>query len=397
MSVHESTTVSYDPYDLAVNTDPHPTFRLMRHQAPVYYNQEHDFYAVSRYADVERGLTDRDHFSNARSDVLEFIKAGVEFPSGIFIFEDPPLHTIHRGLISGIFTPRRMAALEDQVRQFCANALDPLVGSGGFDFVHQLGAQMPMRVIGMLIGIPEDFQESIRDHQNASIATGTGQPIADISEVMSGELFSDFLDFRMQHPAGDIMTELINVEFEDETGEKRRLTREEILNYVNIVSGAGNETTTKLIGWTGKTLADHPDQRRELVEDPGLIPDAIEEILRYEPPGPAVARYVTQDASFGDRIVPRGSALLCLVASANRDEERFADPDRFDVRRKPRGHLTFSVGAHFCLGAALARLEGRIALEEVLKRFPEWTVDEAGSKLAVTSTTRGWESLPVRF
>jgi len=394
MSVNQA-SICYDPYDLAVNTDPHPMFRRMRHEAPVYYNEQHDFYAVSRYADVDRGLSDRDFFSNARSDVLEFIKADVEFPSGIFIFEDPPLHTIHRGLVSGIFTPRRMAALESQVREFCANALDPLVGGDRFDFVHDLGAQMPMRVIGMLVGIPEDFQESIRDHINASIATGTGQPITDISTVMSGEIFADFLDFRMKHPASDIMTDLINVEFEDETGATRRLTRDEILNYVNIVAGAGNETTTKLIGWTGKVLADHPDQRRELAEDPTLIPDAIEELLRFEPPGPAVARFVTKDAAFGEQTVPAGSALLCLVASANRDEQRFPDPDRFDIHRKPRGHLTFSVGAHFCLGAALARLQGRVALEEVLKRFPEWSVDEDAAKLAVTSTTRGWESLPV--
>jgi cytochrome P450 len=389
------TDLRYDPYDLEVNSDPYPMFRRMRAEAPVYYNPEHDFYAVSRYADVERGLMDRDYFSNARSDVLEFIKAGVEFPSGIFIFEDPPLHTVHRGLMSRVFTPKKMAALEPQIREFCAQSLDPLVGSNRIDIVHALGAQMPMRVIGMLIGLPEEQQEAIRDHVNASIATGTGQPITDLSTVMSGEIFADFLDLRTKHPANDIMTELINVEFEDESGATRRLTRDEILNYVNIIAGAGNETTMKLIGWAGKVLSDHPDQRRELAADPSLIPDAIEELLRYEAPGPAVARYVARDAEFEGGTVPAGSALLCLVASANRDEERFPDPDRFDIHRKPRGHLTFSVGAHFCLGASLARLEGRIALEELLKRFPDWTVDEAEAKLAVTSTTRGWESLPV--
>lgn len=395
MSTQNRTGVYWDPYDLDLNVDPHPVFRRMRDEAPVYYNEEHDFYAVSRYEDVERGLSDRRQFSNARSDVLEFIKAGVEFPSGIFIFEDPPLHSLHRALMSGVFTPRRMAALEPQVRDFCARSLDPLVGSGSFDFVRDLGAQMPMRVIGMLIGIPEERQEAVRDRVNAGIATGTGQPISDISAVMSGEAFAEFLDYRVENPANDIMTDLINVEFDDEHGVRRRLTRDEILNYVNIMAGAGNETTTKLIGWAGKVLADHPDQRRELVTDPSLIPDAIEELLRFEPPGPAVARFVLSDAEFQGQVVPAGSALMCLVASANRDEGRFADPDRFDIRRKPRGHLTFSVGAHFCLGAALARLEGRVALEEVLKRFPEWTVDKEHATLAVTSTTRGWESLPV--
>jgi cytochrome P450 len=394
VSLDQSTGVYYDPYDVGINADPYPVFRRLRDEAPVYYNPEHDFYAVSRYDDVERGLVDRDHFSNARSDVLEFIKAGVEFPPGIFIFEDPPLHTVHRGLIARVFTPRKMAAIEPQVRDYCVRVLDALAGRDRFDFVRDLGAEMPMRVIGMLLGIPEDDQAAIRDHIDANIRTDEGQPLSDTSSL-SGDMFADYIDWRTEHPSDDLMTELLNAEFEDETGTVRRLGREEILTYVNILAGAGNETTTKLIGWAGKVLADHPDQRRLLVEDPGLIPGAVEELLRYEPPGPHVARYVTRDATFEGGTVPEGSALLCLVGSANRDERHWDDPDAFDVRRRAAGHLTFSYGIHFCLGAALARLEGRVALEEVLKRFPEWTVDEAEAKLASTSTVRGWESLPV--
>ena len=150
----QATDVYYDPYDVEISADPYPVFRRLRDEAPVYYNEAHDFYAVSRAEDVERGLSDREHFSNARSDVLEFIKAGVEFPSGIFIFEDPPLHTVHRGLIARVFTPKKMAALEPEVREYSVRCLDSLVGSGGFDFVHDLGAQIPMRVMGMLLGIP---------------------------------------------------------------------------------------------------------------------------------------------------------------------------------------------------------------------------------------------------
>ena len=191
------------------------------------------------------------------------------------------------------------------------------------------------------------------------------------------------------------MTELLHVEFEDEKGVTRRLRREEVLTYVGILAGAGNETTAKLIGWAGKVLADNPDQRRALVEDPSLIPGAVDELLRFEPPGPHVARYVARDAEFHDQTIPAGSALLCLVGSANRDERRWESPDVFDVRRKAAGHLTFGFGIHFCLGASLARLEGRVALEEVLKRFPEWTVDDEKAKLAFTTTVRGWETLPV--
>ena len=394
MTVDQTTDVYYDPYDVDINTDPYPVFRRLRDEAPLYYNEPHGFYAVSRADDVERGLVDNETFSNEKSDVLEFIKAGVEFPPGIFIFEDPPQHTMHRSLLSRVFTPKKMAAIEPQVRDFCARTLDRLVGGDRFDFVRDLGAQVPMRVIGMLLGIPENDQEMVRDFVDGGIRTEPGQPMDSVSNL-SGDFYAEYIDWRAEHPSDDLMTDLLNAELEDDTGKTRRLAREEILTYINIISGAGNETTTKLIGWTGKVLADYPEQRRELAADISLVPNAIEEILRYEPPGPHVARYVVRDTEFQGHTVPAGSALLCLVGSANRDERRFSDPDSFDIHRKPGGHLTFSYGIHYCLGAALARLEGRVALEEVLKRFPEWIVDESGAKLAPTSTVRGWETLPV--
>ena len=188
-----------------------------------------------------------------------------------------------------------------------------------------------------------------------------------------GEQFEAYIDWRAEHPSDDIMTELLNVEFVDETGTTRRLTREEILVYLNVVAGAGNETTTRLIGWAGKVLAEHPEQRRELVDNPALIPQAIEELLRFEPPAPHMARYVTRDVSLYDQTVPEGSVMLMLIGAACRDERQFGpDAGEFNIHRAARPHLTFSVGAHFCLGSALARLEGRVALEEILKRFPEW-------------------------
>jgi cytochrome P450 len=193
------------------------------------------------------------------------------------------------------------------------------------------------------------------------------------------------------------MTSLLNVEFEDEHGVTRKLTRQEVLTYVNLLSGAGNDTTAKLIGWSGKILADHPDERRLLVADPGLIPDAVEEVLRYEPAGMQNARFAVEDVELAGGVVPAGKAVSTIMASANHDERRFPDPERFDVRRGPTGIMTFAFGTHFCLGAALARLQGRVAIEEMLQRFPEWTVDEDGAVLQVTSTTRGWDSLPIRF
>ena len=387
--------VYYDPYDIDINADPYPVFRRLREESPLYYNDRHDFFAVSRYEDVERGLLDRDTYISGRGGILELIKADIEMPSGVVIFEDPPTHTIHRSLLSRMFTPRKVAALEPKIRESCIDCLDPLVGRGGFDFIADLGAQMPMRVIGMLLGIPEQDQVAVRDRVDAMLRTEAGKPMEVSENFANGDHFAEYVDWRADHPSDDIMTELLNVEFEDETGTVRRLTRAELLTYVNVVAGAGNETTMRLIGWAGKVLADHPDQRGELVDDPSLIPNAIEELLRYEPPAPHVGRYVARDVELHGHTVPAGSAMLCLVGAATHDDRRHPDGDRFDIHRKIGQHLTFGYGIHYCLGAALARLEGRVALEEVLKRFPEWELDREHAKLAPTSTVRGWETLPV--
>ena len=396
MTVTSPSDVYYDPYDVGINADPYPVFRRLREEAPLYYNDQHDFYALSRYEDVERGLVDRATYISGRGGILELIRANIQMPPGVLIFEDPPLHTVHRSLLSRVFTPKKMNALEPKVREFCAHSLDPLVGAGGFDFVADLGAQMPMRVIGMLLGIPEADQEAVRDRVDADLRTRPGEPMRySEKNFATGEAFEDYIDWRADHPSDDLMTELLNAEFVDETGTTRRLSREEVLTYVNVIAGAGNETTNRLIGWTGKVLADHPDQRRQLVEDPSLIPNAIEEVLRFEPPAPHVARYVARDVELYDQKVPEGSVMMFLPGAANRDDRRFPDGDRFDINRKVGQHLTFGYGSHFCLGAALARLEGRVALDEVLKRFPEWELDMSHARLSPTSTVRGWESLPV--
>ena len=388
--------VYYDPYDVEINRDPYPTYARLREEAPLYYNEPHDFYAASRYEDVERGLVDRTTFISSRGGILELIKAGIEMPSGIVIFEDPPTHTIHRSLMSRVFTPRKVAALEPQMRAFSAACLDPLVGADRFDVIEAFAAQMPMRVIGMLLGIPEADQDAIRRRGDANLRTKEGQAMeVDQDNFVTGEMFEDYIEWRIDHPSDDIMTQLLTAEFEDETGTRRTLTKEEVITYSQVIAGAGNETTTRLIGWTVKLLAEHPDQRKELVEDRSLVPNAIEEILRYEPPAPHVGRYVAADVELHGQTVPAGSAILFLVGAANRDERRYTDGERFDIHRQVGSHLAFGYGPHFCLGAALARLEGRVALDELLSRFPEWDVDLDAAKLAPTSTVRGWETLPM--
>ncbi len=395
MTVQSPSEVYYDPYNVDIVADPYPVYRRLREEAPLYYNDTHDFFAVSRFTDVERSLLDSKTLISGRGGIIELIRAEVEMPSGVLIFEDPPVHTLHRRMLSRVFTPRRVAELEPKIREFCARSLDPLVGAGEFDFVADLGAQMPMRVIGMLLGIPEQDQQAVRESVDRNLRTEAGQPMNVSADFVDGAMFAEYIDWRVDHPSDDIMTELLQAEFEDETGQVRGLTREEILTYLTVIAGAGNETTNRLIGWTGKVLADHPDQRRELVEDRTLIPNAIEELLRFEPPAHHIARYVSRDVEVQGQTVPEGSILLMLVGSANRDDRRFADGDRFDIHREMGQPLTFGHGIHLCLGAALARLEGRIALDEVLNRFPTWEVEGDRAVIAPTSTVRGWETLPV--
>jgi cytochrome P450 len=395
MSTPAASEVYYDPYDVEIDADPYPVFRRMREEAPLYYNAQHDFYAVSRFADVERGLLDSKTFISGRGGIIELIRANIEMPSGVLIFEDPPAHTIHRRLMSRVFSPNRVAALEPKIRAFCARSLDPLVGEKEFDFIADLGAQMPMRVIGMLLGIPEQDQAAVRDRVDANLRTEAGQPMEVSEDFLPTDIFGEYIDWRAEHPSDDIMTELLQAEFEDETGTVRRLTRDELLTYISVITGAGNETTGRLIGWTGKVLADHPDQRQELVEDRSLIPGAIEELLRFETPAPHMCRYTVGEVEFHGQTVPEGSIVMFLPASANHDDRRFPDGDTFDIHRSQGKPLTFGYGIHLCLGAALARLEGRVALDEVLNRFPAWEVDMDRAKLAPTSTVRGWESLPV--
>jgi cytochrome P450 len=389
----------YDPFDTEIDKDPHPVWKRLREEAPLYYNEKHDFFALSRFDDVDKALMNWDAYRSGRGSTLEIIKANITLPPGIILMEDPPIHDLHRGLLSRVFTPRKMNALEPKVRDFCARSLDPLVGAGGFDFIGDLGAQMPMRTIGMLLGIPEQDQEAIRDRLDEGMRIEEGEEYAPPTEndfmAAGGEMFADYVDWRARHPSDDLMTELLTAEFEDETGTNRRLSREEILTYIMLLAGAGNETTTRLIGWAGKLLAEHPDQRRELVEDRSLLPQAVEEILRFEAPSPVQARHVNHDVEHHGEVVKEGSVMVLLNGSANRDDRQFLDADRFDIHRAVSHHLSFGYGIHFCLGAALARLEGRVAIDEVLNRFPEWSVDWNGAVQAHTPTVRGWEKLPV--
>jgi cytochrome P450 len=395
MTIAPDTEVYYDPYDIGIVTDPYPVYARLREEAPVYYNERYDFWAISRHADVEKALSDWQTFSSSRGDILELVQSDFDMPKGVMMMEDPPVHTMLRGLMSRVFTPRRMAEIEDQIRRYCVKCLDPHVGSGGFDIIAELASMMPMRVIGMLLGIPESEQVSVRDANDANLRTKPGTPmkVVNADAIADGRIYADYIDWRAKNPSDDLMTALLNVEFEDEQGVTRKLTRDEILRYTQVVAGAGNETTGRLIGWLAKVLAEHPDQRRIVREDRSLLTRTVDETLRFEPTGPHVARWMAQDFEAYGTTVPADSAMLLLFGAANRDPRRYYNPDTYNIQRDNISHITFGKGVHYCLGANLARLEGRVALDELLHHRPEWDIDYETARLAPTSTVRGWELL----
>jgi cytochrome P450 len=391
--------LSYDPYDREIAADPHPVWRRMRDEAPLYRNERFGFWALSRFRDVFDASVDVATYSSARGTVLEMM--GQDLPVRPMTFMDPPEHTRLRALVSRAFIPGRIAALEASIREIVRGYLDPHVGGSGFDFVADFGAKVPMMVISSMLGVPEEDREQIRQWTDEFLHREPGEtdPSARVGPTMGriAGYFMGYVNARREQPRDDKMTDLLEAEVEDGTGAKRRLSDIELLAFISLLSGAGNETVARLLGFAGAALASFPREREKLVERPGLIPNAIEELLRYEAPSPVQGRTLMKDVEWHGVRVPAGSVMLLLTASAGRDERQYPEPDRFDVERDVGRHLSFGYGTHFCLGAALARLEARVALEEVLARFPRWDVEWSGAVRVTTSTVRGFAKLPIRF
>jgi cytochrome P450 len=393
-----STDLHYDPYDYAIDANPHPIWRRMRDEAPLYYNDKLDFFAISRFDDVREASADWKTFSSAHGSVLELLKAPIEVVDQArnMLFEDPPIHDAHRAILSRVFTPRRISDLEPRIRELCAQYLDPLVGRERFDLIQEFGALLPMMVIGSMLGVPEEDQDWVRKKSDAQLHRDEGETDYNLDDQHeSFEYFSALAARRRAEPADDLITALVQSTVQEKGTEARPIDDVELAQYIGLVSAAGNETVARLIGWAGKLFAENPEQRELVVAEPGLASGAVEELLRIEPPSPVQARLVTRDVEFHGQSVPEGSALVLITGSAGRDDRVFDDPDRFDVRRKIEQHLSLGFGIHYCLGAALARLEGRIAVEELLARFPDFEVDLDDSEMVHTSTVRGWERLVV--
>ena len=389
----------YDPYDYAIDTDPHPTFKRLRDEAPIYWNEQHGFWALSRFHDVLAASIDHETFSSARGTVIELMDRPMANPPMIFM--DPPQHTRFRKLVRRTFTRRSVSGLEGRIRQLCAGFLDRFVGSGGFDYVADFGARLPVMVISSLLGAPEEDQEQLRRWSDLALhrepgETGLSQAALDASKDIV-DYWQRQIDERRRRPGNDVMSDLARADLEQDDGTTRKLSDGELHAFYGLISAAGNETVARFLGWAATMLARNPGERAKLVADPGLIPNAVEEILRYEAPSPVQGRWVTRDVEFHGTVVPKNSKITLLTASANRDERKFEDPDRLDVTRKIDQHLSLGFGIHFCLGASLERLEGRVALEETLRRFPTWKIDEDGLEWVHTSTVRGYAKVPLRL
>ena len=351
----------YDPFDFDIDDDPYPVWKRMREEAPLYHNEKYNFYALSRYDDVARELPNWDTYRSGRGTTADILFNNIEIPPGILLFEDPPLHDLHRRLLSRVFTPRRMLAVENLVRGFCERALDPFVGAGGFDVIAHLGAMMPMQTIGYLLGIPEGDQANIRDTNGVSLELASGATPGEASSKVFEEsitLFAEYIEWRAAHPSDDLMTELLEAEVEESDGTRRRLSRTEVLSYTAMIAGAGNETTARLIGFMAQLLSDHPDQRRELAADPSLIPGAIEETLRFEPPSPVQARYV---AARG--IALRAGGARGVVHAAAQWVCKSRRPPLLQsrrVRHPPRGQsFELRTGIAFLLGIGARPVGGK--------------------------------------
>ncbi|MBX3024093.1 cytochrome P450 [bacterium] len=389
-----------NPFSWDFHADPYPTYRWLRDHAPVYRNEALGFFALSRWDDVVAASLAHEVYSSAQGTVLEMDRAIAEsFP--IIIFMDPPRQTRLRRLVSKAFTPARIAALEPFIRATAVALLDRMRDAGGCDFIADFAARLPIAVISAMIGVPDGDRDMVRAWTDESLDRDADSPQiparALAASARLGQYFYALASEKRAHPSDDMISLLAHAEVIDDEGGAQRLTDAELVGFCNLLSAAGNETVTKLLGNAVVLLARHPEQRRRLVADPGRIPDAVEECLRYWPPSQYQGRTLTRDVALHGVTMPRGAFVLLLTGAACRDERQFADADRFDIAREVPLQLAFGHGAHKCLGAALARLESRIALEELHARIPAYEIDEAACRRVHMSNVHGFAAVPMTW
>lgn len=384
--------LTYDPFDYQLHDDPYPVYRQLRDKAPVYHNTKYGFYALSRYADCQEAVRDFKTFSSASGVSLEELKAQVPF----LINTDPPVHTKLRHLIVSLFTPEKVAPLETTIREMARELLAPHVARGRIDIITDFAARLPMAIICRLLGFPRQDEDQLR-HWTDQVVHRDENVFEMPDEGMNAtlklyEYFNADIAARSTGKSrDDIVSSLVAAE------ENGTLTHEEVLGYLYILSIAGNETTTKLIGNICYQLYQNPKQAEWLRTDPSLIPSAVEETMRYDGPTQMMARTTLKEWARHGVTIPVGSKVALLFTSANRDERKYPDAESFDVRRNPRDHLGFGGGLHACLGAALARLEAKVAIEEIQAAIPWFRIDEAKLERMHSPNVRGYTHVPMYF
>ena len=392
MSYANSVSVEFSPYAYDIHENPYPVYKRLRDEAPAYHNDELGFWALSRFKDVFEAMQDWQTFSSAAGVSLE--KSSAATPPMI-IAMDPPRQVKLRRLISLVFTPRRVAMLEPKVRALTVEYLAPLVERGEFDLIKEFAAKVPMDVISTMLGVPREDQDSVRGwadvllHREANRAEIPPEGVAGARNLAG--YFAKKLGERRSQPSDDMISDLIEAEIDGE-----RLGDAEIIGFCFLLAIAGNETTTKMIGNAIYWLSKNPEQRRVIVDDPSLIPGAVEEVTRYDNSTQMLARVLTRDIEMHGRKMSAGDRVLLLLGAGNRDEREFRDPDVFDVRRKFERTVAFGHGVHVCLGASLARLEGRVVLEEIHARMPRYEIDEASLERVHSANVRGYSSMKIR-
>lgn len=393
--------VEFDPYSNVFFDSPFDTYRRMRDEAPVYYNQKYDFYALTRYDDVSAAYKDTATYSSAHGASLDQVKSDDMNVRDLklIILMDPPEHERMRKLVSRAFTPRAIASLEPMVRAQISQAISAL-NPASFDAVADFSALFPVEVITAMLGVPAGDRQQLRKWIDAGLEREPGSmelSQANMDAILqTGAYYYELIQQRRAHPQDDMISRLIEVEI-DEGGASRNLDDIEIAGFASMLGAAGAETVTKLVGNAVVVFADHPDQWQLLQRDRTKIVAAVEELLRFEGPSQYNVRYTLREATLHDTTIPAGSAVLLINGSANRDERVFPDPDRFDIdrQRKLVYNIGFGYGIHSCLGAALAHLESRIALEMLLDLIPRFDIDRSGLRRVHMSNVAGWSNVPV--
>ena len=396
-----ATAVEFDPFSASYFDDPTEVYRRLRDEAPVYFSETYGFYALSRFADVVAAHRDWRGLSSAHGVDLSTLTKDPELirSLGMIIMMDPPGHDRFRALVSRVFTPRAVAALEPMAREVVTSFLAPLAARDTFDLVADLSALFPVEIISRMLGVPEGERQQIREWLDLSLHREPGE----VDPTLAGQTamlemvgyFHDLSVEKRRNPADDMLTRLTQVTVDRGDGEETGLDDNEIAGFASLLGGAGAETVTKLVGNAVVLFDEHPDQWRRVVDDPQRIPQAVEEVLRLLPPSQYQGRFSVEDRDYEGGTVPAGFPVLLLTGAATRDPRAFEHPDDFDIDRPPSVSIGFGHGVHSCLGAALARLESRIAIEEIAARWQRLDVDSAGLRRVTMSNVAGYANLPV--